>query len=60
MTYQFKIKPAAKSSTSVLTSTPGAIACPKCGCRSLGIKREYADRPAIKKDCKCTCHEEVI
>jgi len=31
----FKLKPAAKSSTSILISTPGAVACPRCGCRDI-------------------------
>src|SRR5579859_2648163 len=34
--YRFNEKPVAKSSTSILVSAPGAIACPSCGCRSVG------------------------
>ena len=38
-------RPAAKVSTNVLTSVPGNIACPTCGCRD--HKRE---------GCYCKCH----
>lgn len=38
-------RPAAKSSTGVLTAQGHNVACPKCGCR----------RPA-KSGCECGCH----
>lgn len=56
--YKFPDRPAAKSSTGVLVSTPGAIACPKCGCRSLGANEAQA-RQCWKKGCECKCHESV-
>ena len=43
--YEFKEKPATKSSTGVLTSAPGKIACQLCGCR---------DRQRMH--CECLCH----
>lgn len=44
--YQFKEKPAVKSSCSTLASAPGKIACQQCGCR---------DRKRM--GCECSCHE---
>ena len=44
--YQFTVKDAAKSSTSILTNAPGKIACQTCGCR---------DR--MRMHCECSCHE---
>lgn len=45
--YPFADRPAQRSSTSVLTNTPGKIACQGCGCRD---HRRVA--------CECICHQE--
>lgn len=56
--YPFKIKPVAKSSTGVLVSTPGCIACPKCGCLMIPGSRGHELGVKLKKGCPCLCHEE--
>ena len=48
--YEFKEKPAAKSSTNVLN----ASVCQSCGCKLDG-KVE-----SMKPGCKCKCHTEVV
>jgi hypothetical protein len=47
--YVFPNNPVAKSSSSILTNTPGNIACQTCGCRD-----EH------KAGCKCICHKEAL
>jgi hypothetical protein len=54
--YVFKEKPAAKSSTGVLTSTPGTIACPKCGCLMIPGSKGAELGVKLKKNCPCKCH----
>lgn len=51
--YRFNEKAAAKSSTGVLVSTPGVIACPSCGCRPVNVN---ANAVTHKKGCTCKCH----
>lgn len=52
MTYQFPDRPAAKSSTNVLT---GATACQVCGCRKVhSSMKAGGERPG----CQCRCHKE--
>lgn len=52
--YQFVEKPAAKSSTAVLTTTPGDIACPKCG--HFMTPADPKGVPYSQKGCTCKCH----
>lgn len=55
--YPFKLKPPAKSSTGVLVSTPGTIACPRCGCLIIPGSKGSELGVKLKKGCSCRCHE---
>jgi|SRR5579859_648673 len=52
--YRFQEKPAAKSSTSILISTPGQVACQVCGCLPPDDIGRTGGR--TKKGCDCKCH----
>lgn len=53
--YHFNEKPVAKSSTNILISTPGQVACQVCGCLPADDMGRTGGR--TKKGCTCKCHK---